>query len=78
MIIMLLMFNQKGCVKHMSEPAIWIISDTHFNHNKEFLYSPRGFNSVEEMNHAIVTLWNECVNDDDIVYHLGDVCLGDI
>ena len=30
--------------------AIWFTSDTHFFHNKNFVYEPRGFTSVEEMN----------------------------
>ena len=33
---------------------IWLISDTHFNHNKEFVWKARGFNSVEEMNETII------------------------
>ena len=33
---------------------IWLISDTHFNHNKDFIWSPRGFNSVWEMNEVII------------------------
>lgn len=29
---------------------IWVISDTHFNHNKDFIYQPRGFKNVQDMN----------------------------
>ena len=57
---------------------IWLISDTHFNHNKEFLWKPRGFTSVEEMNTAIIENWNSVIKPDDIVYHLGDVIMGDL
>ena len=57
---------------------IWITSDSHFNHNKEFVYKERGFSSVEEMNEAIIERWNECINPNDIVYHLGDVMMGDL
>ena len=32
---------------------VWITSDTHFCHSKPFLYEPRGFSSVEEMNEEI-------------------------
>lgn len=52
-------------------------SDTHFYHNKEFLYKPRGFDSIEEMNEAIVENWNSIVHNGDLVYHLGDVMMGD-
>ncbi len=56
---------------------IWLTSDTHLNHAKPFIYEARGFRSVEEMNEAIVERWNKVVGPDDIVYHLGDVMLGD-
>ena len=32
--------------------AIFVTSDLHFNHDKEFLYGPRNCLSVEEMNEA--------------------------
>lgn len=50
-------------------------SDTHFCHDKEFLYGPRGFTSAEEMNEAIIERWNKVVQPTDLVYHLGDVIL---
>lgn len=59
----------------MSE--FWIISDTHFNHNKDFIYKSRGFQSVEEMNSRMIENWNNTVDKNDIVYHLGDFFLGD-
>lgn len=57
--------------------TIWLTSDTHFCHNKEFLYRPRGFTNVWDMNEAIVNNWNEVVNPNDTVYLLGDVMLND-
>ena len=56
---------------------IWLSSDYHFNHDREFIYKPRGFNSIEEMNQAIIARHNELVNDEDDVYVLGDLMLGD-
>ena len=56
---------------------IWLTSDTHFSHQKPFLYEPRGFTSVTEMNQAIVERWNSVVQTEDLVYHLGDVALSD-
>ena len=56
---------------------IYFTSDLHLNHNRGFIYEPRGFHSVEEMNEAIIDLWNKIVTDDDDVYLLGDVMLGD-
>ena len=54
---------------------IWFTSDTHFYHEQDFLYKPRGFESFEEMNEAIVQRWNNVVKSDDVVYHLGDVLM---
>lgn len=54
---------------------IYLTSDLHFCHDREFCYGPRGFSSVEEMNDAIVTNYNNIVTDDDIVYILGDCML---
>lgn len=55
---------------------IWITSDWHFLHNREFLYRPRGFDSVEEMNEAIIERHNAVVAEDDDVYVCGDLALG--
>lgn len=56
---------------------IWLCSDWHFCHDREFIYSPRGFNSVEEMNETIVRRHNLLVLPEDDVYVLGDLMLGD-
>ena len=58
----------------MSE--IWFTSDTHFYHEQDFLYKPRGFQNTEEMNEAIIERWNSVVKEGDTVYHLGDVVMG--
>lgn len=55
---------------------IWVTSDWHFNHDREFIWKPRGFSSVNEMNEAIVEKHNEVVKLDDTVYTLGDLMLG--
>lgn len=54
---------------------IFFVGDTHFCHNREFLYKPRGFNSIEEHNLSIIENWNNIVQPNDIVYHLGDTML---
>ena len=56
---------------------IWLTSDWHFNHNKPFIYEPRGFTNVEEMNEAIIKRHNSIVDYNDDVYCLGDCMLGD-
>jgi len=55
---------------------IWLTSDLHLFHNQEFVYKSRGFDTVEAMNAAIEANWNEMVQDDDIVYILGDLMVG--
>lgn len=55
---------------------IYLTSDYHFFHNKEFVYKFRGFNSVEEMNEKIVENHNNVVRPQDDVYILGDLLLG--
>lgn len=55
---------------------IWITSDLHFNHSRSFIYEPRGFQSVEEMNETIIERFNSKVSPEDEVYICGDLCLG--
>lgn len=55
---------------------IWLTSDLHFNHDKEFIWKARGFNSVQEMNSTILCRHNQVVKPEDTVYILGDLMLG--
>ena len=59
------------------EKKIWFTSDTHFGHDKEFLYGPRGFASIGQHDWEIIRNWNSVVGPDDEVYHLGDMMLID-
>jgi len=53
-------------------------SDLHLNHNKEFIYKKRGFNSIKEHDRAIIDNINNMVAEDDYLYILGDICMGDM
>jgi calcineurin-like phosphoesterase family protein len=56
----------------------YFISDTHFFHEKllgQNDFAPRLFDTVEEMNQALITSWNEVVSEKDVVYHLGDIAM---
>ena len=55
---------------------IYFTADWHFNHDRDFVYKSRGFDSVEQMNKAIIEKHNKIVSQLDIVYVLGDLCLG--
>ena len=57
--------------------AIWLTSDWHFGHDREFIWKARGFASVEDMNEHIIAAHNAVVKPDDDVYVLGDLMLGD-
>jgi calcineurin-like phosphoesterase family protein len=53
----------------------WFTSDHHFGHKKIIEYCDRPYDSVEEMNEALVAAWNNCVKEADTVYYLGDFSL---
>ena len=56
---------------------IWITSDTHFGHDKDFIWKARGYCSIQEHDEDLIKKWNERIKPDDIVYHLGDVIMGE-
>ena len=56
---------------------IFVTSDLHFCHDREFIWGARGYADVNEMNEAQVCKWNEVVTDEDEVWVLGDLMLGD-
>ena len=61
----------------LKQNKIWFSSDSHFCHDRGFIYEPRGFSTVDEANEEIIKRWNSVVGPDDLVYHLGDVMLND-
>lgn len=56
---------------------IYFTSDLHFNHDRAFIYEPRGFHSIEESNKVLFDNWNSTVAATDTVYMLGDLFMGD-
>lgn len=56
---------------------IFVTSDLHFGHNQQFIWGPRGFISSEEHDEVIIEKWNTMIDNDDDVYVLGDLMLGD-
>lgn len=54
---------------------IYLTSDFHFCHAREFVYKQRGFESIHDMNEAIVENYNRVVGMEDDVYILGDIML---
>ena len=58
--------------------TIRYIADMHFDNDSIIAYDNRPFDSVEEMNEALIANWNRVVTDpEDLTWILGDFCAGD-
>ena len=62
-------------LKESDECKIFVTSDWHYNHKRDFIWKSRGFSSIEEHNEAIINNTNECVRENDILFNLGDLIL---
>lgn len=58
--------------------AIFVVSDLHLAHSKDFIYRARGFENVEDMNAEIIRRWNRVVGEEDDVFVLGDLVMGSL
>jgi calcineurin-like phosphoesterase family protein len=61
---------------------VFLVSDTHFGHagvcrfmRDDGVTKLRPWDNPEEMDEAMIKLWNETVRPNDKVYHLGDVVI---
>ena len=57
--------------------VIRYLADMHFDHEDIIGYDNRPFNSVREMNDALIERWNSVCRKDDLTYIIGDFCAGD-
>jgi calcineurin-like phosphoesterase family protein len=64
--------------RYSAETKVWFTSDLHFGHDREFLFKPRGFKCVEDMNETVLKNFNSIVGENDEVYILGDLTLGNL
>jgi len=55
---------------------IFLTSDCHFFHQNIISYCNRPFDTIEEMNEALIKNWNSVVTYEDTVYVLGDFFMG--
>src|ERR1039458_7684061 len=68
--------SRRTKVARMSETPFFT-SDSHYFHRSILeLGDGRPFDSVEEMNEAMIQRWNERVQPNDTIYHLGDFSFG--
>lgn len=53
----------------------FITSDIHFSHTNIMSFCPdsRKFNNIDEMDEAIIHMWNSIIGIDDLIYILGDI-----
>ena len=63
-------------------PSVFLVSDTHFGHagvcrftRNDGVTKLRPWDDPQEMDEAMIAVWNERVKPTDKVYHLGDVVI---
>jgi len=63
-------------------PSVWLVSDSHFGHagvcrflRNDGVTKLRPWDDPQEMDEAMIELWNERVKPNDKVYHLGDAVI---
>jgi calcineurin-like phosphoesterase family protein len=62
-------------IRQTDDQKVYWVSDTHLNHNRDFVYEVRGFKSSQEHTDFIIDKINEVVRSNDILMHGGDFCL---
>ena len=63
--------------KNKKAPSkIYFTADTHFGHTNIIRYCGRPFETKEEHDRVLIENWNNKVQPQDVVYHLGDFGFG--
>lgn len=55
---------------------IYFCSDFHLSHRNVLKFDNRPYSTVEEMHVDLIKKWNSVIKDDDIIYYLGDLSMG--
>lgn len=50
----------------------YFIADTHFTEDNIRRYENRPYQNVVEMDNRMISCWNKIINEDDMIYILGD------
>ena len=65
------------------EANYFFVSDLHYNHNRDFIYTKRKgikenyYQSESEHANGIIEVWNQRCNNQSIVFNLGDITFND-
>ena len=59
-------------IKEDQLDKLFFTSDTHFYHKNIIEYTNRPFRDVAHMNEELIKNWNNVVDNDSIIFHLGD------
>jgi calcineurin-like phosphoesterase family protein len=54
---------------------LYVTSDTHFHHDREFVWKRRGYENATQMTDDMINTINTVVGKNGILLHLGDFCL---
>lgn len=66
-------FNKK--YRRLDSDKLWFVGDPHFGHKSIIEYDNRPFKDVVDMNRQLVANWNAVVDDDHLIFILGDFAL---
>ena len=62
-------------LKEAEDRKIYITSDPHLGHQRDFVYGARGFADVKSHDDAVIESFNAVARPNDILWILGDLCL---
>ena len=64
--------------KYNEDTKVWLMSDLHIGHDRDFVWAKRGFSNIQEHNEKLIENIRTCVGEDDEFFILGDLTLGDL
>ena len=64
--------------KYNEDTKVWLMSDLHIGHDRDFVWAKRGFSNVQEHNEKLIENIKMCVGENDEFFILGDLTLGDL
>lgn len=64
--------------KYNEDTKVWLMSDLHIGHDRDFVWAKRGFSNVQEHNETLIRNIRQCVGENDEFFILGDLTLGDL